>query len=171
MCNLFQKTKFIKKEQKILCPYCSTSFTIRYGFYYRAYPQKSIQVSIQRYRCNSPKCPRKTFSVLPYPFLPILRHFYHTLLFCYSLYRNSKLTQADGARKMSMPRGTFKRLRTFCKRFIPWFDGEREIACWNLHSNVVLSSSWADFTRYFSQSFYPKRWKVVPPTEYIPMNY
>lgn len=170
MCNLFQKSKFSKKEQRIHCPCCATSLNIRYEFYQRVHPFKEGHISVQRYRCNTPECPRKTFSVLPYPLLPILRHFYHTLLFCHVSCRK-KLSQADGARKMKMHKGTYKRLRVFCDKFFPWFNREKKIAGWSLQSGVVTSCSWADFTRYFSQHFYPNRCRFLLPTEYIPMNY
>lgn len=169
MSNVFQKPKSSKKEPQINCPCCATSLTIRYGFYQRAHPFKEGQISIQRYRCNLPECPRKTFSVLPYPFLPILRHFYHTVLFCHV--SCSRLSQADGARKMKMHRGTYVRLRGFCDKFFSWFDREKKVANWNLQRDVITSCSWADFTRYFSQHFYPNRWRFLLPTEYIPMNY
>jgi len=35
MCNVFQKKNSGKEEQKICCPHCSTSLTIRYGKYQR----------------------------------------------------------------------------------------------------------------------------------------
>ncbi len=171
MCNVFQKKNSGKEEQKICCPHCATSLTIRYGNYQRAHPDKPIQVHIQRYRCKSPECPWMTFSLLPYPFLPVLRHFYNTLLLCHMLCNTNKVPQAVSARRMSLSRGTFKRLSAFCCKFFPWFENEKEIGDWRLDSNADLSCSWADFTRCFSQSFYPKRWMSIPPTQHIHINY
>jgi hypothetical protein len=53
---------------------------IRSGTYRRAHPEQDITVRVQRYRCKVPFCPRVTFSVLRQPFLPIVRHFYQTIL-------------------------------------------------------------------------------------------
>jgi hypothetical protein len=171
MCNVFQKKNSGKQEQKVCCPHCSTSLTIRYGKYQRAHPDKPIQVHIQRYRCKSPECPWMTFSLPPYPFLPVLRHFYNTLQLCHMLCNTKKVTQADGARRLGLSRGSFKRLSAFCRKFIPWFNREKKIAGWGLASKSDLSRSWTDFTFYFSQSFYPKRWRIIRPTQHIHINY
>ena len=171
MCNLFQKGKSGKQEQQVCCPHCATTVTIRYGKYQRAHPEKPIQVDIQRYRCKSPECPWRTFSLLPYPFLPVLRHFYSTVLFCHLLCNTRKLTGSDGAKQLGLTRGAFKRLRYFCCKFIVWFDREKIIADWGVVSNIELSRFWPDFTRDFSQSFYPKRWRINPPTQHIHFNY
>jgi hypothetical protein len=171
MCNVFQNKQSGKKEPQVQCPHCATSLIIRYGKYQRAHPERPIQVDIQRYRCKSPVCPRMTFSLLPYPFLPILRHFYHTLLFCHLLFDSNKVSQAYGARQMQLTRGVFKRLREFCSKYILWFDREKEIADWGPDFKTSPSCSWSDFTRDFSHSFYPKRWAITPPTQHIHFNY
>jgi len=54
-----------------------------------------------------------------------------------------------------------KRLGKFCQEFIPWFHHEAKIADWGENLLRDPSRFWADFTRDFSQSFYPARWDFV----------
>lgn len=158
MYSLFENKVSGKQEHSARCPHCATSLTIRYGKYQRAQPEEPEPVNIQRYRCKSPDCPWKTFSILPYPFLPIVRHFLKTLFFFQCLSNMNQGTQAHVARKLALARGIVKRLVSFCQRFIPWFEMERYIALWGPDPEVDQIRSWTDFTRDFSQSLYPKRW-------------
>ncbi len=149
-----------KEEQFVRCPHCATPLTIRYGRYQRYHPEEPEQVNVQRYRCKSPYCPWKTFSILPYPFLPIVRHFLQTLFFFHYLLNLNKKTQAHTARKLALTRGTVKRLARFCQRFIPWFNMEKHIAPWGPDPEADQIRFWIDFTRDFSQALYPKRWAM-----------
>jgi hypothetical protein len=149
-----------KEEQFVRCPHCATPLTIRYGRYQRNHPEEPEQVSVQRYRCKSPYCPWKTFSILPYPFLPIVRHFLQTLFFFHCLLNLNKKTQAHTARKLILTRGVVKQLATFCQRFIPWFNTEKHIAPWGPNPEADQIRFWIDFTRDFSQALYPKRWAM-----------
>jgi hypothetical protein len=162
---LFQKKKSDKSEPQVRCPHCATSLTIRYGNYQRAHPEQPIQVDIQRYLCKFSECQWKTFSVLPYPFLPIIRHFYHTLLLCRVLCNTEKLIQAAVGRQLGLCRGIIKRLSAFGHRFSPWFDREKNIADWGLDPDMDPTRFWPDFCRDFSQSFYRKRWLQTLPTQ------
>ena len=165
MYTILQKKGSHKGEQPVRCPHCATSLNIRYGNYQRAHPEKPIQVDIQRYLCNFPDCPCRTFSILPYPFLPILRHFYHTLLFCHVLCTIKKMGQAAIARKLGLSRGIIKRLSAFSSRFLLWFKREKDIADWGPAPDTNPVRFWPDFSRDFSQSFYRKRWLPVLPTQ------
>lgn len=61
-------------ERTICCPCCGNrEHTARYGFYKRYNFDDQTLILVQRYRCNNYQCPRRTFSVLPHPFLRILR--------------------------------------------------------------------------------------------------
>jgi len=68
----------------IICPGCGERLRIfKWGFYWRYLFSGQERTKIQRYKCRNPQCPRCTFSVLPRPLLPILRHpicFYLALL-------------------------------------------------------------------------------------------
>lgn len=151
------------KEPHHRCPRCDNTLVTRHGTYPRTHPETSVQVRVQRYRCKSPFCPRVTFSVLRHPFLPIVRHFYQTILYCRSLFAESRLSQAEAARRLGATRGVVKRLRALVARVVPWLDHEKKIAAWGPDPTVQPEQLWADFTRDFSQSFYPWRcWKIGP---------
>jgi len=158
MYSLFEKEDSGKKELSVRCPHCATTLVIRYGRYQRAHPKEPVQVDVQRYRCKSPDCPWKTFSILPFPFLPIVRHFQETLFFFQRFFNIDKKTQAHCARKLRVTRGVAKRLASFCDRFIPWFDQEKNIALWGPDPETNQKRFWVDYTRDFSQALYPKRW-------------
>ncbi len=165
MYSILQKKESDKGEQPARCPHCATSLTIRYGNYQRAHPEKPILVDIQRYLCKFPDCQWKTFSVLPCPFLPFIRHFYHTILLCYVLCNTEKMIQAVIGRQLKLSRGVIKRLSTFSYRFYPWFNREKKIADWGPAPDTDPSRFWPDFNRDFSQSLYPKRWLPISPTQ------
>lgn len=165
MRTIFQKKESDKGEPQVRCPHCATSLTIRYGNYQRAHPEEPIQVNIQRYLCKFSECQWKTFSVLPYPFLPIIRHFYHTLLLCQMLCNTEKMIQAVIGRQLGLSRGIIKRLSAFSYRFSSWFDREKKIADWGPNPATNPDRLWSDFGRDFSQSFYRKRWLPTLPTQ------
>ena len=171
MSNLFEIDRSRKQEKPIRCPHCATTFIIRNGTYPRAHPEKSGQIAVQRYRCKSPDCPWKTFSVLPYPFLPTIRHFYKTLFICHCLFNVHKRTQADTARQLCLTRGIVKRFGGFCRRFIAWFNREKVFADWGADPRAHPTAFWRDFTRDFSQAFYPGRWLRTSPTQHIPTGF
>lgn len=168
MSNLFEINQYNKQEYPVRCPHCAATFIIRYGTYRRAHPEKSRQVAVQRYLCKAPNCPWKTFSVLPYPFLPIIRHFYKKLQLCHFFHNVQKASQAATARQLGVTRGIVKRLGLFCRRFIPWLNQEREFADWGPAPETNFAALWPDFSRDFSQTFYPKRWSAPLPTQHIP---
>lgn len=61
-------------KQLIRCPCCGNRERIpKYGFYSRYNFDDQTVVPIQRFRCDNTQCPRRTFSILPHPFLRILR--------------------------------------------------------------------------------------------------
>lgn len=161
MSNVFEFDQNDKQENPIRCPHCATTLTSRNGTYLRAHPEEPGQVAVQRYLCKSPYCPWKTFSVLPFPFLPIIRHFYQTLLCCHCLYNVKHKSQAVTAGQLDKNRGIIKRLGAFCRRFIPWLNQEKVFAEWGPNPMVNNDVSWPDFTRDFSQVFYPKRWRTA----------
>jgi transposase-like protein len=168
MSNLFEFCQNDKLEHLIRCPHCATTLITRNGTYLRAHPEENGQVAVQRYLCKSPQCPWKTFSVLPYPFLPIIRHFYRTIFLCHSLCYGQNKSQADTARQLNVTRGVVRRFGGFCRRFIPWFNREESFADWGPDPETNQAALWSDFTRDISHAFYPCRWLFPPPTQYIP---
>ncbi len=150
-----------KGEQSVRCPHCATTLIVRHGTYPRAHPhEQQLLINIQRYRCKAPACPWKTFSILPYPFLPIIRHFQQTIFFFHTLFNIEQKTQEDTARQLGVTRGIIKRLARFCHRFVPWFAREKHIGAWGPDPEVNPDHFWMDYTRDFSQAIYPMRWKM-----------
>jgi hypothetical protein len=102
--------------------------------------------------------------VLPAPILPVIRHAYETLFDFYVLFKTG-MNQASIARCMNFKRGVVKRLKTLCRKFMLWFNREKIIADWCL----APLQFWPDFTRDFSQYFFPERWQKNPSTQHIPL--
>ena len=163
MNSLLEIDKSRKQEVPIRCPHCATNCIISYGSYYRAHPDLPDLQRIPRYRCKSPACSWKTFSVLPQPFLPIVRHFSGTIRRCMSAIGG--LSQAQCTRIFGLSRGVVRRLVVLGTRFLPWFDHESKIADWGTDPDTIPIPLWPDFTRDFSQSFYPRRWLMPAPTQ------
>lgn len=157
MKKLFEINVSDKGKQQIHCPHCFSTLIIRHGTYKRAHPEKSIHLKIQRYLCKSNNCPGRTFSVLPYPFLRVVRHFFGTVFSAHALFGLQSLSQATIAKRSGLTRGCVKRLYKFCQRFIPWFNHERLIADWGPAPESNPNIFWPDFIRDFSHHFYPKR--------------
>lgn len=164
MDTLFEIGQSSKQELPLRCPHCATLLIIRHGTYPRAHPEISGQVAVQRYLCKAPDCPAKTFSDLPHPFLPILRHFPETLLRCHTLYHSGDVSQAAIARLLGVTREIIKRLSIFCRSFFPWLNKEKSFADWGPDPEANAAALWPDFIRDFSQKFYPNRWAPPPPT-------
>jgi len=160
MHTIFKNTSSGKGEHCVRCPHCATILIFRNGTYQRAHPHKKELIKVQRYRCKSPACPWKTFSILPYPFLPIVRHFQQTICFFHFLFNIEKKPQADTARQLGVTRGVIKRLDQFCHRFVPWFTMEKYIGVWGPDPEAYPERFWMDYTRDFSQALYPKRWEM-----------
>jgi transposase-like protein len=167
MFNVLEIDQFGKKKEKVCCPHCNSTVVIRNGTYPRNHPKKECLIRVQRYLCKSLECPWKTFSVLPYPLLPIIRHFCRTLLLCQYFFNKRNNSQAATARRLGVTRGIVKRLGSFCLWFFPWFNHEKEFADWGPDPKENPAALWPDFTRDFSQTFYPKRWSQALPTQFI----
>ena len=169
MNTLLKIDESCKEEPLIRCPHCANTLISRNGTYQRAHPQGSVPVKVQRFLCKSARCPWATFSLLPPPFLPIIRYFFRTIDYCHCLCNIEKASQAEGTRQMSLSRGVIKRLSAFGRKFFSWFNHEKKIADWGPDPDANPPQSWPDFTRDFSQSFYPKRWWIHAPTQLIPV--
>jgi len=164
MSRICKIAKTGKEEKPICCPYCASQLVIRNGTYPRAHPHTDEEVRIQRYLCKMPTCPCVTFSVVPFPFLRVVRHFFATVMYCNILYNVNNLNQAAVVRQLGVTRGVAKRLATFCDRFILWFDHERRFAEWGPAPETPPAISWPDFLRDFSHSMYPGKWPPSLPT-------
>lgn len=67
----------------IFCPNCGSHFHHSpHGHYERYLPDTDELIKVPRFRCRNGTCPRKTFSILPFP---CLRYKRHTLAFFLAL--------------------------------------------------------------------------------------
>ncbi len=164
MNSIIRNETSAKENHQICCSHCSSTVVVRNGTYPRNDPQTDTEIRVQRYLCKSPECPWKSFSALPEPILPIIRHMYVTLLSCHVMLKKG-MKQVVVARKLNITRGIVKRLSVFYSKFLTWFNREKMMADWG--TNPV--KFWPDFTRDFSQYFFPKRWIKYPSTQDIPV--
>lgn len=153
-----------RKNNQVCCCHCSSTVTVRNGTYPRNDPQNDKQIRVQRYLCKSPECTWQSFSVLPAPILPVIRHVYETLFDCYAMFEKG-MNQATIARRLNLKRGVVKRLKQACQKFVVWFNLEKTIADWG----PAPLKAWPDFTRDFSQYFFPEKWLKKPSTQHIPL--
>lgn len=153
-----------KKNNQVRCCHCSSTLTVRNGTYPRNNPLNDKEIRVQRYLCKSPRCPWQSFSALPAPILPVIRHAYETLFECYAMFKIG-MSQTAIARNLALKRGVVKRLKTVCQKFMTWFNREKIIADWR----PGPLKAWPDFTRDFSQYFFPERWLKEPSTQNIPL--
>ena len=127
--TLVRKTASAKQNHSVRCCHCSSPLIACNGTYPRNDPQSDRQIRVQRYLCKSPKCPWKSFSLLPPPILPVIRHTYKTLFDSYSMFERG-MSQAIIAKQLGIKRGVAKRLETVCRKFMAWFKTEKPIAAW-----------------------------------------
>ena len=68
---------FIARENlkgPIFCPECCDDDHSSHGHYDRNLPDTNKQISVPRFLCKNASCPRKAFSILPFPCLRYKRH-------------------------------------------------------------------------------------------------
>lgn len=162
--NIVRNGASAKKNHQVSCSHCSSTAVVRNGTYVRANPENDTEITVQRYLCKCPECPWQTFSILPESVLPVIRHSYKTLFSCHTMF-NKGMNQATVARQLGLNRGVVKRLKSFCCKFMVWLKQEKKIAEWGSEPLRF----WPDFTRDFSQHFFPKRWIKPASTQHIPI--
>jgi len=138
----------------IACPRCGEmNLVSKYGFYSRFLFTGGHTIKIQRYLCNNDRCPRKTFSILPYPFLRIVRV---GLCFLYELGEARKKANIRELSKSSgFCRRTVRRLLEKAKQLGQWLEAELKAESWKGLPWLQPSSLWTIFNHMFSQRFYP----------------
>jgi transposase-like protein len=99
------------------CPRCANSTAIaRHGFYLRYRPGSPWLQAIPRFRCLNSGCDCRTFSLLPPPFLPRLRHSLAFLLVLNRL-RGPRASLHNLSRALHLARCTVRRMRQQARRF------------------------------------------------------
>lgn len=159
----------ISKEKRtgpVVCSWCNGSSHIKYGTYRRYAIGSTELVKIQRYYCNHDQC-RRTFSILPHPFLRISRSTLCLLIVLLRLYEQ-QVPVARIAETLKVSWGTVAANIAKARSILPWLRGEaKSDACWAPTPCINPPVHWTSFIRMFSAKFYPKRYGVPLPTEYI----
>ena len=136
----------------VCCTHCGNRHTfVKWGFYSR-YLFNDELINIQRYRCDNDLCPRKTFSILPHAFLPVIRASLCMLIHVLKMYEQGQ-TIAGIAR---YTRSNWPRMQRWIAKALSIRDWLRQE--WN-NTLPCLSQKqhWGSFTRDFSWAFYPKK--------------
>lgn len=136
----------------VCCTHCGNRHTfVKWGFY-RRYLFNDELVNIQRYRCDNDLCPRKTFSILPHAFLPVIRASVCMLMYVLKMYELGRNIAAIA-----------RHTGNSWQRVKRWISRAFSIRKWILReyadTSPCLSAKqrWASFTRDFSWAFYPDR--------------
>jgi ribosomal protein S27AE len=138
----------------VICPQCGErQLVIKWGSYRRYLFCDDETVTIQRFRCLNRHCSRCTFSVLPHPFLPVLRVPLCFLRALLSLHGEgcsiARLAREAGKRWAVIRR--FLTLADSVKAFLKREFTDIGSPC--LKPAIV----WTEFTQRFSWAFFPNR--------------
>jgi len=151
----------IAKENQtgpIACHWCNNKINIiKYGTYTRYGFSGQEQITIQRYYCKHDQC-RRTFSILPHPFLRITRVTL-CMLICVMQLLDQSIPIAQICRRLGLNRSmvywTIKRGRCLMN----WIDQEvKADPVWAPSPCIDPPAHWSDFIRMFAMTFYPKRY-------------
>lgn len=141
-------------ELLVYCTHCGNRHThIKWGSYNR-YLFNDELINIQRYRCDNDLCPKKTFSILPHAFLPIVRASLCMLMYILKMYEQGNCIAGIARHTGS----SWPRIQRWIAKAISirnWL--EKEYA--NASPCLASDSLWTSFTRNFSWAFYPSRWR------------
>ena len=136
----------------VCCTHCGNRHTYVKSGFYRRYLFNDELVKIQRYRCDNDLCPRKTFSILPHAFLPVIRASLCMLFYILKRYEKGDtiagIARHTGSNWPRMQRWIIKALS-----IRDWIQKE----CDNIFPCLSKNRGWASFTRDFSWAFYPKQ--------------
>lgn len=157
---LFNLNDIAKKNQTgpVACHWCNNQVNIiKYGTYKRYGFSGQEQFKVQRYFCKHDQC-RRTFSILPHPFLRITRW---TLCMLNALMQlvDQHNSTAKMCRRLGLTRcmvdGAIKRWRGL----LDWIDQEAKTQpTWAPSPCIDPPARWSDFIRMFAMKFYPKRY-------------
>jgi transposase-like protein len=142
----------------VVCCWCNNRVNIiKYGKYQRYGFTSDELIDIQRYLCKHDQC-RRTFSILPHPFLRISRFslclFNELLRLC-----DEHTTIAEIARCFAVSWPTIPRSIKMARRIVSWIRQEAKTQPpWAPHPCMHPCQCWSEFIRMFAAKFYPKRY-------------
>ena len=141
----------------ILCPQCGERhLVIKWGSYHRYLFDGDDRVPIQRFRCLNRQCSRCTFSVLPHPFLPVLRVPLCFLLAILPLHQKG-CPVAELARKAGKRWAVIRRCLTMAGRVKAFLQNELFTIMGIVSPCLKPGAVWTAFCQRFSWAFFPKR--------------
>ena len=149
----------------VKCTWCRSENYIKHGTYQRYAILSEDLISIQRYYCKHDQC-RRTFSILPHPFLRISR-FSICLLQILCDLCDRRVSVAHMASIFDLSCGTIVRAVAKAKEIFGWIDEEKKAdVSWSPLPCMNPSTHWSPFVSMFGAKFYPKRYGNLPPTQY-----
>jgi len=165
ICSSIAKENII---DEVVCPVCGERLMwIKYGFYPRYIFSSRKNILIQRYLCLNKKCQRRTFSILPYPMLPILRVSVFFLLAILSRHEENGENTSCLARESGMGWGVMRRMLQAAEKVRIWLRKEGYLHCFGSDPCRSRPIGWAGFIREFSWAIYPARFAISSPTQLI----
>lgn len=156
-----------KQTGLVMCCWCNNrSNIIKHGTYQRYAFSTNKLVDIQRYCCKNDGC-RRTFSILPHPFLRITRF---SLCMFKELLRLFELQVRVGCMLsiFFLNWASLNPLIQKGKEIFSWIDEEvKADPVWAPSPCMTAGRFWSDFIRMFAVKFYPKRYGSAATTEYV----
>ena len=139
----------------IQCPGCGSCVGhTKHGSYSRYMPDGKDLVSVPRFRCHNGACPKVTFSILPFPFLPWNRHRLCFLFWLVKAVMEGKSLRAASVAQ-HMTRGLIRRAFKRGRQVVEWFSMERHRSRWGPNPCRSPAEHWTAFTQAFSCAIFP----------------
>jgi len=169
--NILDVGTLLAKENiigEVVCPVCGERIEwIRYGYYTRYLFSGEERIDIQRYLCQNPKCPRRTFSLLPYPLLPILRVSLCFILVILAKYEGGEGNIGTLGRASGKKWGVIRRGVTRARQVRQWVKNEWADLFLETSTHIRQAMYWNEIIRSFSWAIFPVRFGKSPPTQNV----
>lgn len=160
---LLDLDRIAKKNETgpVACHWCNNRENIiKYGKYHRYGFSGQERIEIQRYLCKHDRC-RRTFSILPHPFLRITRISLCLLISLLQLL-DQKTPISLIVEQFGVPRSTLYWLIRKGRDILDWIDQEAQGEVgWAPSPCMDPAAHWSDYIRMFAMKFYPKRYACV----------
>ena len=159
---LVHLNEIAKKYQTgpVACQWCNNQDNlIKYGTY-RRYDFSGQQIRIQRYLCKRDLC-KRTFSILPHPFLRFTR-FTLCMLSAMVQLIDQQVGIAQACRRLGLCRSMAYWAMNKGRDILQWIDQEAKAdSVWAPCPCMDAPGLWSDFVRMFAMKFYPKRYAQI----------
>ena len=157
---LLDLNEIAKKNQTgpIACHWCNNQDNIiKYGTYKRYEFFGQGQSRIQRFLCKRDRC-RRTFSILPHPFLRLTR-FSLCMLTALLQLLDRQISISESCRQLGLSRSMAYWAMEKGRGILDWIDQEAQTEpTWAPSPCLDPPGHWSEFVRMFSMKFYPKRY-------------